>query len=138
MATASTVLAEIFPPKKIAVGMAIFGAGLAVGPALGPLLGGYLTDNFSWHWIFFINVPLGLLATTLSWFYITNEKNRVKAGQFDWTGIILLAIGIGSLQFVLEEGNTYDWFESRKILIFTIIAALGIISFIIWELRTSN
>ena len=138
MATAQTVLVETFPPKRIAVGMAIFGGSIAVGPALGPLLGGYLTDNLSWNWIFFINVPLGLLATMLSWGYIANEKNRHKAGKFDWFGIILLSIGVGSLQFVLEEGNTYDWFQSQEILIFTTIAVIGIISFIIWELRYSN
>lgn len=138
MATSQTVLVEVFPPKKIAVGMAIFGAGIAVGPALGPLLGGYITDNLSWHWIFFINIPLGLLATTLSWLHIQDEKNRFKTKKFDWTGIILLALGIGSLQFVLEEGNTYDWFSSREIIIFTIVAVFGIISFIIWELRTEH
>jgi len=138
MATAQTVLVETFPPKKIAVGMAIFGASIAMGPALGPFLGGYLTDNFSWHWIFFINVPLGIIATILSWVYIANEKSRFKAGKFDWCGIILLTVGVGSLQFVLEEGNTYDWFESRRILIMTIVAVLGIISFIIWELRIAN
>jgi DHA2 family multidrug resistance protein len=135
MATSQTVLVEVFPPKKLVVGMAIFGAGLAMGPALGPLLGGYLTDILSWHWIFFINVPLGLLVTSLSWFFVSNEKNRIKAGKFDWTGIILLALGVGSLQFVLEEGNTYDWFASGEIKVFMAIAVIGIISFVIWELK---
>jgi len=138
MATSQTVLVEVFPPKKLVVGMAIFGAGLAMGPALGPLLGGYLTDHLSWHWIFFINVPLGILVTSLSWFFIADEKNRFKAGKFDWTGIILLALGVGSLQFVLEEGNSYDWFSSGEIRFFMAIAVVGITSFIIWELKTLN
>ena len=136
IATSQTVLGEVFPPKKLVVGMAIFGGSIAMGPALGPLLGGYLTDNISWHWIFFINVPLGMLVTMLSWFYIADEKNRVKTGKFDWGGIILLAIGLGSLQFVLEEGNSYEWFDSKEIIFFTSLAVVGIISFIIWELNT--
>ena len=138
IATSQTVLGEVFPPKKLVVGMAIFGSSIAMGPALGPLLGGYLTDNISWHWIFFINVPLGLLVTTLSWFYIKDEKNRVKAGKFDWTGIILLALGLGSLQFVLEEGNSHEWFASKEIILFTGVAVIGIISFILWELNTKH
>lgn len=97
-----------------------------------------LSNHLSWHWIFFINIPLGLIAGVLSWIYIADEKNRVKIKKFDWTGIILLAIGVGSLQFVLEEGNAYDWFESNKILIFSVIAIIGIAAFIIWELRTSS
>lgn len=138
IATSQTVLGEVFPPKKLVVGMAIFGASIAMGPALGPLLGGYLTDNISWHWIFFINVPLGTMVTILSWFYITNEKNRIKAGKFDWTGIILLAMGLGSLQFVLEEGNAYEWFESGEIILFSSLALLGIVAFIFWELHTEH
>lgn len=138
MATAQTILVEAFPPKKLALGMAIFGAGVAMGPALGPLMGGYLTDNLSWHWIFFINVPFGLLAATLSWLYIANERNRFKTKKFDWTGIIFLSIGIGCLQFVLEEGNTYDWFASSEILIATILSVIGLIVFVFWELKVSS
>jgi DHA2 family multidrug resistance protein len=138
MATSQTIIAEAFPPKKAGAGMAVFGASIACGPALGPLLGGYLTDTYSWHWIFIINVPLGIIATLFSWLYIADQKERHRKNRLDWIGIALLAVGIGSLQFVLEEGNVYDWFQSKTIITFSILAATGIIFFIIWELRTPN
>lgn len=138
MTTSQTIIVEAFPPNKAAAGMAIFGMSIACGPALGPLLGGYLTDTYSWHWIFLINVPLGIMATLLSWLYIADQKERRRKNRLDWLGIALLTVGIGSLQFVLEEGNLYDWFQSNMIIAFSILAAAGIIFFIIWELRITD
>ena len=138
MATSQTIIVEAFPPQKIGIGMSIFGAGVAVGPAIGPLMGGYLTDTLSWNWIFFINIPLGLLATVLAWGYIENQKERQKKNHLDWLGILFLSLGVGSLQFVLEEGNAYDWFQSNEIVLFSVIAIIGIIFFILWELKTAN
>jgi DHA2 family multidrug resistance protein len=136
MATSQAIIVEAFPPSKLTVGMALFGAGVAMGPAFGPLLGGYLTDSFSWHWIFWVNIPLGILGALSSWFFISDQKERKPVVKFDWWGLLFLVVGVGSLQYVLEEGNTYDWFESKVILTFTILAVLGIIAFIIRELKT--
>jgi DHA2 family multidrug resistance protein len=135
LATAQTVLVETFPPEEVDKANGIFGAGIVMGPTLGPVLGGYLTDNFSWGWIFYVNVPIGIIATFLSWKFIKGTKSKL-VGKVDYLGILLLVIGVGSLQLVLEEGERKDWFSSRFILTFFILAVVGIIAFIIRELRT--
>jgi len=134
MTQSQTILAASFPPEKLGFASVIYGIGIAVGPALGPILGGFITDNYSWHWIFFINVPLGVLATTTSWLTIPNERNKKLKNNIDWWGILFLAIGIGSLQYVLEEGNSKNWFDSHVILLFSITASIGLITFLIIEL----
>ena len=134
LSTAQTIIIGAFPPEKISTANAIFGMGLIMGPTFGPTIGGYLTDNFSWHWIFFVNIPIGITAAILSWTYVTNRPGAVKPKKIDWWGIIFLITAIGSLQYVLEEGTTDDWFESREIIFFTILAAFGIVAFIIREL----
>ncbi len=133
MTQSQTILVAAFPPEKLGFASVIYGIGIAAGPALGPTLGGFITDNYSWHWIFFINVPLGILAATTSWLTIPNEKNQKLKGNIDWWGILFLSIGIGSLQYVLEEGNSKNWFDSHIILLFSIIAATGLIAFLITE-----
>ncbi|MBE9602204.1 DHA2 family efflux MFS transporter permease subunit [Pedobacter sp. MC2016-24] len=133
LSTAQGVILGAFPPEKRMTGMMIYGMGIIVGPAFGPILGGYITDNFSWHWVFFINLPIGVVASILSWKYIPNLEGVPKP-KIDWWGILFLVIGIGSLQYVLEEGTAADWFESHEIIFFTITATLGIIAFIIREL----
>ncbi|HXU27894.1 MAG TPA: DHA2 family efflux MFS transporter permease subunit, partial [Bacteroidia bacterium] len=124
-----------FPPKQAGTGMAIFGVGVILGPTFGPVLGGYITDNFSWHWIFFINVPVGFLAAFLSWTYVTNLAGVAKPDKIDWWGIVFLIVGIGSLQYVLEEGGTKDWFSSDEIIFFFVTAIIGMIAFVIREFR---
>lgn len=130
LTTSQTIIVEAFPPEKVNIANAIFGVGVILGPTFGPTLGGFLTDNYSWHWIFFINVPIGLLAAYLSWTYVTNRRGASKPKKIDWAGIGLLVVAVGSLQFVLEEGSSKDWFESREILLFTIIAAAGFVGFV--------
>ena len=108
-----------------------------MGPTLGPVLGGYLTDNYSWSWIFYVNIPVGIIAAILSWKYIKGSKNK-QAGKIDYWGILALIVGVGSLQMVLEEGERKDWFASNFIILFFILAIAGIILFIVRELTTKN
>ena len=115
----------------------LFGVGIILGPTFGPVLGGYITDNFSWHWIFFINVPIGFLAAFLSWKFVTDLPGVGKLTKIDWWGILFLTIGIGSLQYVLEEGGIKDWFSSDEIIFFFVLAIAGIVAFIIRELSIS-
>lgn len=134
LSTAQTIIIGAFPPEKIATGNAIFGMGIILGPTFGPTLGGYITDNFSWHWIFFVNVPIGIAATILSYNYVTDRIGAVKPKKIDWWGILLLVMSIGSIQYVLEEGTTLDWFESHEITAMTFVAVTSLTAFIIREL----
>jgi len=136
MAQSQTILTASFPPEKLNLASMIYGIGVATGPALGPMIGGFITDNYSWNWIFFINVPLGLLAAAASWMVVPDKKNPSLKKNIDWWGILFLAIGIGSLQYVLEDGNRNNWFDDNNIIVFSIIAAIGITTFIVIELTT--
>lgn len=134
LSTAQTVIIGAFPPAQMGTANAIFGMGMIMGPTFGPTLGGYITDHISWHWIFFVNIPIGMTAAVLAWNYITDRPGAVKPKKIDWWGILFLVVAVGSLQFVLEEGTSKDWFESTEIIIFTILAVVGLIAFIIREL----
>lgn len=134
LSTAQTIIIGAFPPSKLSTANAIFGMGLILGPTFGPTLGGYITDNFSWHWIFFINIPIGITAAILSWTYVSDRLGAVKPRKIDWWGIIFLITAIGSLQYVLEEGAADDWFESSTIVLFSITAVSGVVAFIFREL----
>lgn len=135
LSTAQSIIIGAFPPEKIGVANAIFGMGLIMGPTFGPTIGGYITDNFSWHWIFFVNVPIGIVATILSYTYVTNRPGAVRPRKIDWWGIIFLVVAIGSIQYVLEEGTADDWFESHEITAMSIIGVFGLVAFIVRELR---
>jgi MFS transporter, DHA2 family, multidrug resistance protein len=137
LATAQTVLVETFPPEEVDKANGIFGAGIVMGPTLGPVLGGYLTDNYSWGWIFYVNIPIGIIAAFLSWKYIKGTKSPI-IGKIDYLGILFLVIGIGGLQLVLEEGERKDWFNSTFIFYMTIVSSVGILAFIIRELTCEN
>ena len=137
LATAQTILVETFPPEEVDKANGIFGAGIVMGPTLGPVLGGYLTDNFSWGWIFYVNIPIGIIATYLSWKYVKGTKTKTE-GKIDYLGIVFLIIGIGGLQMVLEEGERKDWFNSSFITAMSIVSIAGIISFIVRELKVKN
>lgn len=135
LSTGQSIIVGAFPPEKISTANAIFGMGIILGPTFGPTLGGYITDHFSWHWIFFVNIPFGILATILAWTYVTDREGAQKPKKIDWWGIIFLISAVGSLQYILEEGTSKDWFQSSEIVIFTIISVLGFVSFIYRELR---
>ena len=135
LSTAQSIIVGAFPPEKISTANAIFGMGIIMGPTFGPTLGGYITDNFSWHWIFFVNIPIGIIAAILSASYVTDREGAQKPRRIDWWGIIFLIMAVGSLQYVLEEGTSKDWFESSEITFFSILSLFGLVAFIIRELR---
>jgi DHA2 family multidrug resistance protein len=137
IATSQAILYESFPPHEKAMASALFGIGMMVGPALGPTLGGVIVERYTWPWIFLVNVPFGILAFGLVAVYFRADPPRAKdVGSVDIPGFALLAIGIGALQFVLERGEHYDWFESRLIVALTAVAVIAVTTMIWWELRT--
>ena len=140
--TSQTLIQEQFPREKAGMAMAIFGMSVMVGPALGPTLGGYLTDNFGWRSIFNVNVPIGILAAFLAWSNVENmafKKNGDGKPQrgIDWTGLLLLCIGVGCFQYVLERGEADGW-DARGIHLCEFFAVTGISTFIYWELKVIN
>ncbi|MCC9016603.1 MULTISPECIES: MDR family MFS transporter [Flavobacterium] len=136
LVTAQTIITESYPVAKRGMAQAIYGMGVIVGPTLGPPLGGYLVDNYSWPYIFYINIPLGIIATILALTFVRSPKygEKLKANQVDWWGIILLAAFIGSLQFVLEHGQQDDWFNDSTIITLSVVTVLGLVLFIWREL----
>lgn len=132
------ILMEAYPPEERGMAMAIFGMGIVLGPILGPVMGGYLTDAYSWHWIFYINLPIGLLAIYMCHGFIFDppEMHRLGRGaRIDYAGIALLCLGLGALQIVLDKGQLEDWFASEFILVLTVFSAVCLISFVLWELK---
>ncbi|HEX9979903.1 MAG TPA: MDR family MFS transporter [Flavobacterium sp.] len=136
LVTAQTIITESYPIAKRGMAQAIYGMGVIVGPTLGPPLGGYLVDNFSWPYIFYINIPLGIIAVFLTLTYVKSPKyaEKLKVGQVDWWGIVFLAAFIGSLQFVLEHGQQDDWFNNSTIIILSIVSVVGFLAFLWREL----
>jgi MFS transporter, DHA2 family, multidrug resistance protein len=139
ISTAQAILFDVFPLRERAKAMAIFGMGVMVGPTLGPTLGGWITDNYTWPWIFYINLPLGILAAVMTWRTVPEPEHAVaQTGRVDWLGLGLLILGIGALQIMLERAEAKDWFESREIVIEGIAAAVGLGLFVWHELRTAS
>jgi MFS transporter, DHA2 family, multidrug resistance protein len=140
------MLADTFPPQKRGQAFAIYGIAVIVAPTVGPTIGGWLTDNYSWHWIFFINVPFGILSLVLvQWLVVEPEvlererAERLAGGlKVDWIGFALIALTFGSLEYVLDRGQIEDWFHSTSIITFATIAACSFIFFIPWELTHDN
>lgn len=136
-----SIIADIVPPEKRGIAFAIYGLGVVFAPAIGPTVGGWITDNYSWHWIFFINVPIGLISLLLTWYFVqepkstAHERERLDKEGFkiDWLGITLFALGIGALEIVLDEGNRKDWFESSFIVGFAVVAVVALVIGITWE-----
>ncbi len=128
------ILLEVFPPYQHGLAMAIFGIGIMFGPIVGPLLGGWITDNWSWRWIFYINVPIGILSVLMTLFLIKDPPymKRIKQ-RIDFIGLSALALGLGSLQFVLDKGQREDWFSSPLIITFSIITVVSLVFFVLWE-----
>jgi MFS transporter, DHA2 family, multidrug resistance protein len=140
LATSQTIITEVYPPEKRSMAQAIYGLGVIVGPTLGPPLGGYIVDNFSWPYIFYINIPIGVIATLLTLQFVRNPNYGTKSASsdIDWLGIALLAASVGSLQYVLEKGQDDDWFSSSAIVILSCTAFLGAFFFIWRELTFRN
>lgn len=136
LVTSQTIITESYPVEKRSMAQAIYGLGVIIGPTLGPPLGGYIVDNFSWPYIFYINIPIGIAATLMTLQFVRSPKyaEKRKISDVDWIGIALLAITVGSLQFILERGHEEDWFASGMIVFFTVAAVLGFILFLWREL----
>lgn len=132
LSTAQTTLFESFPPHERGIGQAIFGVGVMVGPTLGPTLGGFIVDAYAWPWIFYINVPLGLLAAVLVWTYVKDAAHQVRATSVDVLGIVLLALAVGSLQWMLERGERFDWFESRFVVTLAAVCVVSAV-LLVWR-----
>ncbi len=137
---AQSVLLESFPPEKRGQAMAVYGLGIVVAPIIGPTLGGWITDNYSWRWIFYINVPVGALAIFMANAFVADPPyiRAQKPGRIDYIGFGLMAVGLAALQLVLDKGQEEDWFSSNFILWTTMLALAAIVAFIIWELRSDE
>ncbi|MBB4365942.1 DHA2 family multidrug resistance protein [Bradyrhizobium sp. CIR18] len=147
MATSEqAILADSFPPHKRGQAFAIYGVAVVVAPVIGPTLGGWITDTYSWHWVFLINVPMGLLSLFLVGTLVKEpsdaeeerEKLLSKGLRVDYVGFLLVAIGLGSLEFVLDEGQRNDWFGSNMIVVFAVLAAISLLALIPWELTRED
>lgn len=140
LVTSQTIITESYPPEKRGIAQAIYGLGVIVGPTLGPPLGGYIVDNFSWPYIFYINIPLGVIAALFTFQFVRSPVFGAKsaAKDVDWLGIALLAISVGSLQYVLERGQDEDWFNDPWITTFAVTFVFGFFCFIWRELTFRN
>src|ERR1700675_355122 len=134
------ILNDTFPLTKRGMAFAVYGIAVVVAPTIGPWLGGWITDNFSWRWIFYINVPVGLISLVLTNFLVSDppymKRASLKAGfRIDYIGIGLISLGLGSMQFFLDKGQREDWFSSKFIVVFFLLMLVGIVAGILWELR---
>lgn len=137
--SAQAILLESFPKEEHGMAMAIFGMTVVFAPILGPVLGGWITDNWTWRWVFYINLPAGILAVILVLFFIFDPPYiKRKKVIIDYLGLALLTIGLGCLQIVLDKGEREDWFESSFIVILSIISAISLILFIFVEMESKN
>ena len=141
IATSQAVIADIFPKKQQGMVQSLFGLGLVVAPAVAPLLGGWIVEQYNWELIFYVHLPVALVSLGLIWRLFTDNstpESRSAAGKLDGVGVVFLAMGLGSLQYVLEEGQRNDWFNDTTITSFAILSVIGIIALIVWELHPAN
>ena len=133
------ILMETFPPEEQAMAMAMWGVGLMAAPIMGPTLGGWITDNWSWRWNFFINIPVGFITAAMLYVFVHDpaflRERRSVGGKVDYLGILYLVIGLGLLQIVLDRGQRSDWFNSAWVVYATFLAALSLVALVIHELR---
>src|SRR5689334_10473599 len=134
------ILNDTFPLAKRGMAFAVYGIAVVVAPTIGPWLGGWITDNFSWRWIFYINVPVGIISLLLTSVLITDppymKRTSIKSGfRIDYIGIGLISLGLGSMQIILDKGQRDDWLSSGFIRVFFVLMLVGIIAGIFWELR---
>jgi MFS transporter, DHA2 family, multidrug resistance protein len=142
---AQAILMEIFPPRQRGTAMAIWGLGVMVAPIVGPTLGGYVTENYSWRWIFYLNLPIGAVALALGSAFLVEEPGAAEARRaaaagrrFDGVGLALLVLGIGALQVALDRGERLDWFDSPAIAALVAVATVALGAFVLWELRVPH
>src|ERR1700730_6318273 len=139
MPMSQAILMETFPPEEQAVAMSVWGLGMMLGPVMGPILGGWILNNYSWRWIFYINVPVGLFASIMMTVFV-HDPAYIRRGikTIDWWGLCYLTIGISSIQVMLDKGQRLDWFSSHLIITLTAIGGLGLLLFVFREMRTKE
>ena len=133
-----SLLISIYPPAKRGMALALLAMVTVVAPIAGPILGGLITDNYSWPWIFFINVPIGIFASMVVAAQMKGREEKTERPKIDYVGLITLIIGVGALQVVLDKGNDEDWFNSTFIVVTSIISAIALAVFLIWELTDKD
>ena len=138
VALSLSLLLASYPRAKQGIALALWAMTVVVAPIFGPILGGWLTDNFSWPWIFYINVPVGALAALITWVLLRKRETRTFKMPIDVVGLVLLVVGVGALQFMLDNGNDNDWFASPMILALGIIALVCLTFLIVWELHAKH
>ena len=138
LSVSQAIIFELFPKEKHSLAAALFGIGVFIGPTIGPTLGGFITEYYSWPWIFFINVPIGIIVSILCYFLLREPPVKQTAGKIDVLGILLLAVGIGALQTFLERGEIEDWFDTPYIIYLFFIAVFGLFFFVWRQLTIPN
>ncbi|HZP60986.1 MAG TPA: DHA2 family efflux MFS transporter permease subunit [Opitutaceae bacterium] len=138
LSTSQAILFETFTVQERGIAAALFGLGVFLGPTVGPTVGGWIIDSYSWRWIFYINLPIGLAAALLSYLYVREPARARRADKIDWLGIGLLIAGLGSLQTVLERGETEDWFSTRYITVLAVVSTVSLLLFVAHELTTEH
>ncbi|MBV9077503.1 MAG: DHA2 family efflux MFS transporter permease subunit, partial [Methylobacteriaceae bacterium] len=136
-----SIIADAFPPEKRGQAFALYGVAVVVAPVIGPTLGGWITDNYSWHWVFLINVPMGVLSLVLTWFIVEEpestqaERRKLLEGgvKFDYLGCLFVVLALGCLEVVLDEGQRQDWYASSFIVAFAIVSVASFTALIVWE-----
>ncbi|MBS0557363.1 MAG: DHA2 family efflux MFS transporter permease subunit [Proteobacteria bacterium] len=134
VALSMALLLNNYPDAKKGIALAVWAMTVVIAPIFGPILGGWLTDNYSWPWIFYINVPVGLLAAIVTWNLLRERESKIVRTPIDKVGLFLLILGVGCLQFMLDNGNDKDWFSSPMILTLGIVAVVALVFFVAWEL----
>ena len=132
------LLMMIFGPARRGIALAIWSVTALVGPIAGPLLGGYISDNYHWPWIFFINVPVGVFSVLICWRFLRSQETPTRKMRVDVVGIGLLAVWVGSLQIMLDKGKDLDWFHSTPIVVLALVTVVGFVAWLIWELTESS
>jgi MFS transporter, DHA2 family, multidrug resistance protein len=139
-----SILADTFPPAKRGMAFAVYGMAVVLAPAIGPTLGGFITDHYSWRWVFFINVPVGAISLMLSSRILVDPPHLIKLkteaakAKVDGIGLGLIAVGLGALEYVLDKGQEDDWFHSRVICLFILIATVCLVTFVVWEWKSDH
>jgi DHA2 family multidrug resistance protein len=136
------ILADTFPPQKRGMAFAVYGMAVVLAPAIGPTLGGFITDHYSWRWVFFINIPVGIVSLMLSARVVQDPPHlremKRRAGSIDYIGLGLIAVGLGALEVVLDKGQQEDWFASHLVTGFALVAGFALITFIFWEWKQKH